>query len=198
MCRTLKESLFSGLLTTATALIFISYGKPAYIWLGAFIFTIGLTQYIDAYVWYNGLENSQDVVKYGISSVLVIEPIVVYCGLVYALGFRFPLVYEISMALFLSSILYHWWILSCKKGTTVSEDGFLAWCDGTVDTFSGILFYLFITIPFLWFPDQFLRIFTILGITLTFLYSIHKRAFGSNWCHFANVFSTFTLLRLIS
>ena len=160
MCRTFEESLFTGIATTLTALIFISYNKPAYTWIGAFIFTIGLTQYIDAYVWYNSLEKSQDVIRYGIPVVLALEPIVTYCGLVYTLGFRFPLLYEILMGIF-------------------------------------SFYIVFSTIPFFWYPDLFIRILAIMIITLTFIYSFRKKAFGANWCHYANVFSIVTLLKLL-
>jgi hypothetical protein len=197
MCRTFKESLSSGLVSTATALILLSQGKPAYIWLGTFIFTIGLTQYIDAYVWYNGLENSQDVVRYGISTILALEPIVVYCGLVYTLGFRFPILYEVSIGLFSLGILYDWWVVSCKKGTTISEDGFLVWCENTPNIPGRIGLYLFLIIPFFWFPDLFIRILAILVFTFTFIYSMPKRAFGANWCHYANILSVLSLVRLL-
>jgi hypothetical protein len=197
MCRTFEESLFTGIATTLTALIFISYNKPAYTWIGAFIFTIGLTQYIDAYVWYNSLEKSQDVIRYGIPVVLALEPIVTYCGLVYTLGFRFPLLYEILMGIFSFYIVFSWWFIHCKKGTTISDDGFLVWCDDKPHIISRIILYLFITIPFFWYPDLFIRILAIMIITLTFIYSFRKKAFGANWCHYANVFSIVTLLKLL-
>lgn len=196
MCRTFEDSITAGLVSTLTSLVLISTKKPSYIWLGAFIFTIGLTQWIDAYAWYVGAKtpDADAAIRYGTGLVLTLEPLVSYGGLVYATNIRFSPFYEISLALFLL-ILYGYWITLCKT-TPISNDGFLKWCDASVSFGVKAAFLFFLILPFFWFPDPFLRILAITICVSGFLYSLTKEAFGSHWCYSVNAVSVLTLLRL--
>lgn len=196
MCRTFQESVTTGIVVTFTACIFFATKKPEYIWFGAFLIAISLTQWIDAYIWYAGLENTQLLVKYGISSSLILELLVGYAGLVYALKTRLPVVYEICLLLYSVSVLYTWWFVTCEE-TTVSADGFLIWCGKKSSTIGRILFFMFLSAPFFWFPDPVLRPLIIGWMFITFVVSFGKDSFGANWCHSANLMSVFSLARLL-
>lgn len=197
MCRTFEDSVTAGLVSALTSLVLVSTKKPVYVWLGAFIFTIGLTQWIDAYVWYVGAKTKEadTAIRYGTGLVLVLEPLVSYGGLVYATQTRFSPFYEISLALF-SLMLYVYWITLCKT-TPISNDGFLKWCNSSPHFGVKAAFLFFLFLPFFWFPDPFLRILLITICISGFLYSLTKEAFGSHWCYSMNAVSGLTLLRLL-
>jgi hypothetical protein len=196
MCRTLEDSVTAGLISTLTSLVLFSTKKPAYIWLGAFLLTIGLTQWIDAYVWYVGAKtpDANAAIRYGTGLVLALEPLVSYGGLVYATQIRFSPLYELCLPIF-SVMLYVYWISLCDT-TPISNDGFLKWCNSTPSFFVKASFLFFLIVPFLWFPDPFLRILAITICTAGFIYSLTKEAFGSHWCYSVNALSGLALLRL--
>ena len=196
MCRTFEDSITAGLVSTLTSLVLISTKKPAYVWLGAFIFTIGLTQWFDAYAWYLGAKtpDADAAIRYGTGLVLALEPLVSYGGLVYATNIRFSPLYEVSLALF-SLMLYGYWTLLCKT-TPISNDGFLKWCGASSSVGIKAAFLFFLVLPFFWFPDTFLRILAITLCCAGFTYSLTKEAFGSHWCYFVNSLSGLALLRL--
>jgi hypothetical protein len=196
MCRTLEDSVTAGLVSTLTSLVLFSTKKPAYVWLGAFLLTIGFTQWIDAYVWYKGAttQEADTAIRYGTGLVLALEPIVSYAGL-YATQNRFSPIYEVSLLLF-SLMLYGYWITLCKT-TPISNDGFLKWCDSSPSFGVKAAFMFFLVLPFFWFPDPFLRVLMITLCTTGFLYSLTKEAFGSHWCYSVNAMSGLALLRLL-
>ena len=165
-------------------------------WLGAFIFTIGCTQWIDAYSWYVNAPSREAnaAIRYGTGLILALEPLVSYGGLVYATTIRFSTLYEVSLGLFLL-MLYVYWTTLCEK-TTISSDGFLKWCDAMPPFLVKVAFLFFLIVPFLWFPDPFLRILVSSICIIGFLYSLTKEAFGSHWCYSVNALSGLTLLRL--
>jgi hypothetical protein len=76
------------------------------VWLGSWLFVIGLTQYVDAYVWANGIKASQTFIQYGTGLILSLELIVSYAGYVYTTHDRFPLIYEISLAAYVVTMIY--------------------------------------------------------------------------------------------
>lgn len=196
MCRTLEDSVTAGLVSTLTSLVLVSTKKPVYVWLGAFIFTIGLTQWIDAYVWYKGAatQEADTAIRYGTGLVLPLELLVSYGGLVYATQTRFSPLYEVSLALF-SLMMYGYWIALCEK-TPISNDGFLKWCNSSPPLFVSFTFLFFLILPFFWFPDSYLRILAITLCSVGFAYSLTKEAFGSHWCYSVNALSAMALLRL--
>jgi hypothetical protein len=195
MCRSFSESLTSGLITTLTSLVFLATKKSAYVWLGSWLFVIGLTQYLDAYVWANGVKASQLVIQYATSLILPLELVVSYGGYVYATHNRFPLIYEISLAVYVLLMMYNWFTGKCR--TTIAEDGFLHWCGYRADSPARLLFFFFLIFPFFWFPDRILGTAIITGSTYTFIQNIDKQSFTASWCHSANLLSAFTLLRFL-
>ena len=196
MCRTFEDSITAGLISTLTSLVLISTKKPVYIWIGAFIFTIGCTQWIDAYAWYVGAKtpDADAAIRYGTGLVLVLEPLVSYGGLVYATNLRFSPLYEVSLAFF-SLMLYGYWTFLCKA-TPISNDGFLKWCDASPQFGIKAAFLFFLIFPFFWMPDTFIRILVITLCCTGFVYSLTKEAFGSHWCYSMNSLSALVLLRL--
>jgi hypothetical protein len=195
MCRSFAESLTSGLITTLTSLVFLATKKPAYVWLGSWLFVIGLTQYVDAYVWANGIKASQALIQYGTGVILPLELIVSYAGYVYTTRDRFPLIYEISLAAYVFLMMYNWFTSKCR--TIVAANGFLHWCGHRADYLGRLLFLFFLIFPLFWFPDRILGTAVITGSVYTFIQSIGNQAFGANWCHSANLLSAFTLLRFL-
>jgi hypothetical protein len=195
MCRSFSESLTSGLITTLTSLVFLATKKPAYVWLGSWLFVAGSMQYVDAYAWANGIEASQTFIQYGTGLILPLELVASYAGYVYTTRDRFPLIYELSLAAYIASMMYNWFTTECK--TTIAEDGFLHWCGYRADSPARLLFFFFLIFPFFWFPDRILGTAIITGSTYTFIQNIDKQSFTASWCHSANLLSAFTLLRFL-
>ena len=196
MCKTIQDSLESGILSYLTGILLILTGKPKYIWLGAFVLIIGTMQWVDAALWYMKQNNipTLEFSKWAVITVLVLEPLAAYLGYVYYYGERMPL-YEIAYVLVASSMFYRWFS-DCKE-TTVTADGYLKWCDLRFENiFNKSIFLFMLFFPFTFFPDILLRNVLMVGAVILWLYNLNHEAFGSRWCHSFNILDTIILARL--
>jgi hypothetical protein len=180
-----------------TGFILLYTQKPKYIWLGAFVLIIGTMQWVDATLWWYKHNNisTKTLSKYGVLSVLILEPIVGYLGYVYYSGNRI-IPFEIILAVSSIYIAYDW-ISKCQE-TVITCDGYLKWCNNdfksllTKTIFLGLLFF-----PFLFFPDIFLRNMIMAVSFVLWLLSMNTDAFGSRWCHSFFILDILILLRLL-
>ena len=155
MCKTIEDSIFSGTLSFLTGGILIATGKPKYIWLGAFILTVGIMQWVDAALWYSIQDRAPTAaISLFVPIVLSAEILVAYGGYVYYSGKRMPL-YEIAMISFIVGVLYSWFKYS--KETVVTKDGYLMWGNYDIPSFGKIMFLFSLIIPFLFYPDDFIK-----------------------------------------
>lgn len=196
MCKTIQDSLESGILSYLTGGILILTGKPKYIWLGAFVLIIGTMQFVDATIWYMKQNKipTLEFSKWAVMSVLVLEPLVAYLGYVYYFGQRMPL-YEIVYVIVAANMFYRWFS-DCKE-TSVSTDGYLIWCDMPFKSqFNKTIFIVMLFFPFIFFPDILLRNVLMAGAVILWLYNFNHEAFGSRWCHSFNILDMIILGRL--
>ena len=182
MCGTIQESIIAGLIINGTALALILTQRPKDIWLGCFLFVIGLMQWADAALWYQKSEGiSTDFVsRYAIPTILALEPLVAYAGYVLYYKKRMPVIEIIYAAALLHFMVM--WIMTCAD-TTITTDGFLKWCDYDMSSISKIAYLAMLVFPFLFYPDPVTRGLIILCLIVPWLYNFNHEAFGSRWCH---------------
>lgn len=196
MCKTIEDSLFSGSLSYATGL-FLIYKGGFYVWLGAFVIMVGSMQWVDALIWYrkkHGL-STDALSKYGVLTVLFLEPVIAYLGYVWYYGQRM-IPYEIICALSLLN-LTQIWLSKCKE-TPVTKDGYLKWCDIDFSRwYDQTIYFILLFFPFLYFPDVFMRNMMVVAGSVLLLYTLNHEAFGSRWCHIFYVVDALILSRLL-
>ena len=126
MCKTVEDSVQSGLLSYVTGAFLIAKGG-AYAWLGAFVITVGSMQWVDAFLWTLKQHSmpTKEVSKFGVLAILLLEPLVAYLGSLYFVPRN--LVYELAYGGIMLYFSYVW-IKNCEE-TTITKDGYLKWCD---------------------------------------------------------------------
>jgi hypothetical protein len=189
MCKSIEDSLFSGVLSYFTGAVLLLTGKPKYIWIGALIIAVGSMQFIDAMIWYKKSqgESSVDWARYGVPTVLTAQYLSGYLGYVYYYNKRMP-IYE---GVLIVSILgmFYLYTSHCDE-STLDKEGYLIWCGkdntGMNPSFRLLcrtLVMLLIFFPFFWFPDLFFR-YGILGIAFVlWMTTLLYDSFGSRWCY---------------
>jgi len=195
MCKTIEDSIFSGTLSYLTGGILIATGKPKYIWLGAFILTVGTMQWVDATLWYS-IQNRAPTAAISllVPTVLSAEILVAYGGYVYYTGKRMPL-YEVVMIPYIVGLLYSWF--KYAKETVVTKDGYLFWGNYDISSFGKIMFLLLLIVPFLFYPDDFIKYSLFAVLIPIFVYTFTQKEFGSRWCQSFFIFDMFVLGKLL-
>ena len=177
MCGSIRDSVLAGSIIYGTAAAFVLTRKPEFIWLGSTLFVIGTIQLLDAAIWFF---ESSAIARYGILSVLMLEPFIAYMGYVYYYKNRLPL-YELAYALFAIISIYTW-IIECED-TTITKDGYLKWCDYDMTPLAKWSFMLLLLFPFLYFPDINHKILLLTTTLAAWAYNYNHEAFGSRWCY---------------
>jgi len=196
MCKTIQDSLQSGIISYTTGAVLIWTGQPKYIWLGAFVLIIGTMQWVDAILWRlkeQGLP-TKEFSQYAVIGVLILEPLIAYLGYVYYSGHRMPL-YEAIYGVTALCMVYTWF-RDCQE-TTITEDGYLKWCDIRFkSTLNKTIFIALLFFPMGFFPDVLLRNILMLLAGVLWLYNFNHEAFGSRWCHSFMILDAVILGRL--
>ncbi len=194
MCKTIEDSIFSGALSYLTGGLLIATGKPKYIWLGAFVLTVGTMQWVDASLWYSLQQReSTAAISLFVPVVLLLEILVAYGGYVYYYGKRMPL-YEVVMIPFMLSVLYSWFKYSTE--TVVTKDGYLMWGNYEISSFGKIMFLLLLIFPFIFYPDDFIKYSLFAVLIPIFVYTFTQKEFGSRWCQSFFIFDIIVLGKL--
>jgi hypothetical protein len=195
MCKTIEDSIFSGTLSYLTGGILIATGKPKYIWLGAFILTVGTMQWVDTALWYSIQHSAPTAaISLFVPIVLSAEILVAYGGYVYYTGKRMPL-YELAMIPYIVGLLYSWF--KYAEETVVTKDGYLFWGNYDISSFGKIMFLFLLVIPFLFYPDDFIKYSLFAVLIPIFVYTFTQKEFGSRWCQSFFIFDTFVLGKLL-
>jgi hypothetical protein len=157
MCRSIQDSVTAGLIIHATALILVLTGKPEYLWLGAFVFSVGMMQWADAIIWYQRAHQISTIFvsRYVLPLILLSEPICAYLGYLHYYKQRI-IPFELLMALYLSVHMLTW-MSECIENTSVTADGYLKWCNFDITDIPKIAYLFFLVFPFLFFPDKAVR-----------------------------------------
>jgi hypothetical protein len=189
MCKSIEDSLFSGVLSYFTGAVLVLTGKPKYIWVGSLIIAVGSMQFIDAMIWYKKSqgEPSLDWTRFGVPTVLAAQYLTAYLGYVYYYNKRMPL-YEVFLLMVIIGMFYVY-INQCDENEVDSE-GYLIWCGNHTKEMNypfrilcRTLVMIFIFFPFFWFPDAFFR-YGIMGIAfILWMTTILYDSFGSRWCY---------------
>jgi hypothetical protein len=99
---------------------------------------------------------------------------------------RFPW-FELILVSFIVYGSYNW-INDCNN-TTITDTGYLKWCDMELATFTKFVYLCLMLFPLLFFPNNYIK-FTIFFTTIvSWLYNLNKPAFGSKWCYQSNIIS---------
>ena len=194
MCKTIEDSIFSGALSYLTGGLLIATGKPKYIWLGAFVLTVGTMQWVDAALWYSIQQGAPTrEISLFVPIVLSAEILAAYGGYVYYFGKRMPY-YELAMIPFIISLMYSWFKYS--RETTVTKDGYLFWGNYDISSFGKLMFLFSLIVPFLFYPDEFIK-YTLFAVLIPiFVYTFSQKEFGSRWCQSFFIFDMFVLAKL--
>ena len=195
MCGSTTDSIIAGSIICGVAATFVFSDKREYIWLGSLLFVVGTIQFMDALLWtFKSRGISTDfITRYGIITILLLEPIVAYLGYVYYYGpsGRMP-IYEVILALAIIAGAYLW-ITTCKE-TTTTKDGYLKWCNFDFIAFLKITFLVLLLFPLLFFPNLLQKIVLLTLTAGTWLYNFNHEAFGSRWCYSSVAYSIAGLL----
>jgi len=198
MCKSITDSVISGSLSYFTAACLILTAKPEYIWLGFFVFIVGSMQWIDAIIWYfksKGIP-SINVEKYGIITILILEPLIAYLGYVYYTNQRL-IPYEIVYG-FSAVFMVYTWIKNCEE-STITNDRYLKWCNIDFNNIvTKTIYILLLFVPFLYFPDKILMAGLMITAGSLWIYNLNNEAFGSKWCHSFYLLDILILLRLLT
>lgn len=195
MCKTIEDSIFSGTLSYLTGGLLLATGKPKYIWLGAFILTVGTMQWVDTALWYSLQHGTPTAaISLLVPIVLSAEILVAYGGYVYYTGKRMPL-YEVAMIPYIVGLLYRW--LKKFKETIVTKDGYLMWGNYDISSFGKLMFLLLLIVPFIFYPDDFIK-YSLFAVSIPiFIYTFTQKEFGSRWCQSFFIFDIFVLGKLL-
>jgi len=188
MCGSIYDSIRAGTVIYGAAALFLFSGSKEYIWLGSVLLVVGTIQVFDAILWaFRQLNIPTDsIVRYGIITILMLEPLIVYGGYVYYSGKRMP-IYEGILLLSVAAMTTTW-ILNCEE-TTVTKDGYLKWCNMNAPNIYKILLLFLLLFPFFFFPNILQKVFLITLTTGTWLYNYNHEAFGSRWCYSSVIYS---------
>jgi len=189
MCKSIEDSIFSGILSYFTGAVLLLTGKPKYIWIGSFILAVGSMQFVDAIIWYKKSkgEPSVDWTRYGVPTVLTAQYLTAYLGYVYYYNKRMPIYEGILIASILG--MFYLYTSFCDE-SGIDKEGYLIWCGNNaihMDNFTRFAcrtaVMLLIFFPFFWFPDVFFR-YGIIGIAfILWMMTLFYDSFGSRWCY---------------
>jgi hypothetical protein len=195
MCKTIQDSIFSGSLSYVTGGLLLATGKPKDIWLGAFVLIVGTMQWVDAGLWYS-IQHSIPTrpLALAVTAVLVGEILAAYGGYVYYTGKRM-LLYEIIMIPYVLVLVYNW--LKYATETVVTKNGYLMWGSYEFSSLEKIMFLFLITVPFLFYPDEFIKYALFVIMVPIFIYTFNQKEFGSRWCQSFFAFDILVLGKLL-
>jgi len=195
MCKSIEDSIFSGALSYLTGGLLLATGKPKYIWLGAFVLIVGTMQWVDARLWYS-IQHKIPTrpLALAVTAVLVAEILAAYGGYVYYTGKRMPL-YEIIMILYVLVLGYNWFKYATE--TIVTKNGYLMWGNYEFSSLEKIIFLFLITVPFLFYPDDFIKYALFVTMIPIFIYTFKQKEFGSRWCQSFFAFDILVLGKLL-
>jgi hypothetical protein len=195
MCKSIEDSIFSGALSYLTGGLLLATGKPKYIWLGAFVLIVGTMQWVDARLWYS-IQHKIPTrpLALAVTAVLVAEILAAYGGYVYYTGKRMPL-YEIIMILYVLVLGYNWFKYATE--TIVTKNGYLMWGNYEFSSLEKIIFLFLITVPFLFYPDDFIKYALFVTMIPIFIYTFNQKEFGSRWCQSFFAFDILVLGKLL-
>lgn len=195
MCKSIEDSIFSGALSYLTGGLLLATGKPKYIWLGAFILIVGTMQWVDARLWYS-IQHKIPTrpLALAVTAVLVGEILAAYGGYMYYTGKRMPL-YEFVMILYVLVLVYNWFKYAGE--TVVTKNGYLMWGNYDFSSLEKIIFLFLITVPFLFYPDDFITYALFVTMIPIFIYTFKQKEFGSRWCQSFFAFDILVLGKLL-
>jgi len=189
MCKSIGDSLFSGILSYFTGAVLLLSGKPKYIWAGSVVFAVGSMQFVDAMIWYRKSqgESSVDWARFGVPTVLALQYLSGYLGYVYYYNKRMPF-YE-GILLVSITTMFYLYITRCEE-STLDSGGYLIWC-GNKNTGMNYSFrllcrtlvMLLIFFPLFWFPDLLIRNIIMGLVFILWMTSVLYDSFGSRWCY---------------
>ena len=195
MCKTIQDSIFSGSLSYLTGGLLLATGKPKYMWLGAFVLIVGTMQWVDTALWYSIQHNIPTrPLALAVAAVLVAEILAAYGGFVYYTGKRMPL-YEMVMIPYVLVLVYNWYKYATE--TIVTKNGYLMWGNYEFSSLEKIIFLLLIAVPFLFYPDDFIKYALFVTMIPVFIYTFNQKEFGSRWCQSFFAFDILVLGKLL-
>ena len=196
MCWNFEASFITGLFSYITAYIIYNRDYKYDKWLAFFILSFSSIQFLEAIIWKN-LDNDINhyVTKYFIPFILASEGV----ASLYGAGLFEDISDEMYIIYFILAVLIFYISMNSHERSTLTDNNNLRWTKENDNLSIGIMFALFITLPFmLYMKNDDITKYTIIGGTFaTLIYSIilYKESWGSNWCFFGNILNIFILLR---
>jgi hypothetical protein len=99
------------------------------------------------------------------------------------------------MILYVLVLGYNWFKYATE--TIVTKNGYLMWGNYEFSSLEKIIFLFLITVPFLFYPDDFIKYALFVTMIPIFIYTFKQKEFGSRWCQSFFAFDILVLGKLL-